>query len=54
MKDKIGCLLLYYLAVGVTGGILAWSGIGLSRWQFWVILICLIVSHITGREAEQT
>lgn len=41
---------VYIVCCGVYGLVTAICGYGVATWQFWVGLILIIVSHISGRE----
>ena len=47
MSKRIS-LILYFVACLVTGYVMLSSGFGFDSSTFWVVYVCLIVSHITG------
>ncbi len=41
-------LIVYFLACLVTGFVMLSSGFGFDSSTFWVVYVCLIISHVTG------
>lgn len=45
--------IFHLIFVSIAGTVLGVSGYGITTWQYWVILTCLIGSNIAGREQER-
>lgn len=41
---------IYYLCVVIQSAILSSIGYGCTTWQWWVILFCLIITRMCGRD----
>lgn len=50
MSRKSKLNIIYYVAAGICGATLGYTGIGLSDWQWWVTMLCMWVGYVVGRE----
>ena len=45
---KIIAYVIYILAMAVSGGVMGLSGFSFKTWQYWAMLVCLLIVYTCG------